>query len=86
MRGTSPLGDSVAASNVLNDMKVIGRFEGECCDSNITNENGLDITRPVWETVFASEDYKKAIDLGWYIGFLGHPEDRIAWTSSMLVS
>lgn len=54
---------------------IIGVFEGECADSNITNENGLDITRPVWENIFSSESYKQAIDLGWYIGFLGHPED-----------
>lgn len=54
---------------------VIGIFEGECADSNITNENGLDITRPVWENIFSSESYQQAIDLGWYIGFLGHPKD-----------
>ena len=54
---------------------ILGSFEGECADSNITNLNGLDITREVWETVFASDDYKTAIDLGHYIGFLGHPED-----------
>lgn len=54
---------------------VLGTYEGECADASITNKNGLDITRPVWETVFESEDYKQAIQLGWYIGFLGHPED-----------
>lgn len=54
---------------------IIGVFEGECADSNITNENGLDIKRPVWELLFASEEYKQALKLGWYIGFLGHPED-----------
>ena len=54
---------------------VIGIFEGECADSNITNENGLDITRPVWENIFSSESYQQAIELGWYIGFLGHPDD-----------
>lgn len=54
---------------------VIGIFEGECADSNITNENGLDITRPVWENIFSSESYQQAIELGWYIGFLGHPHD-----------
>ena len=54
---------------------VIGTFEGECADSTITNLNGLDITREVWETVFASDDYKKALSNGWYIGYLGHPED-----------
>lgn len=54
---------------------VLGTFEGECADSNITNLNGLDITREVWENVFNSDEYKRAIDLGWYIGYLGHPED-----------
>ena len=60
---------------VLDKFKIIGVFEGECADSNITNENGLDIPRLVWEMVFSSEQYKKALSLGWYIGFLGHPED-----------
>ena len=54
---------------------ILGTYDGECADAAITNKNGLDITREVWETVFASEDYRQAIDLGWYIGFLGHPED-----------
>lgn len=54
---------------------VIGTYEGECADANITNKNGLDITREVWENVFASDEYKEAIELGWYIGFLGHPDD-----------
>lgn len=54
---------------------VLGTFEGECADANITNLNGLDITREVWEHVFDSEEYKKAIRLGHLIGFLGHPED-----------
>lgn len=56
-------------------MKVLGSFEGECADATITNNNGLDITRPVWENVIASDEYKQAVNLGWYIGFLGHPED-----------
>lgn len=50
-------------------------FEGECADANITNLNGLDITREVWENVFQSEEYQKAIENGWLIGYLGHPED-----------
>lgn len=54
---------------------IIGHFEGECADSNITNLNGLDITKPVWENVFASEEFEKGIDMGWYLGFLGHPDD-----------
>lgn len=62
-------------SSEENRPAVLGSFEGECADSNITNLNGLDITREVWENVFNSDDYKKAIEHGWYIGFLGHPED-----------
>ena len=54
---------------------VIGTFSGICADADITNENGLDITRPVWENVFNSDLYKTAIELGHYIGFLGHPDD-----------
>lgn len=54
---------------------ILGTYEGECADANITNKNGLDITREVWENVFNSEEYKEAIQYGWYIGFLGHPED-----------
>ena len=54
---------------------ILGTYEGECADSNITNLNGLDITREVWETIFASDDYHKAIKLGHYIGYLGHPDD-----------
>lgn len=56
-------------------LKVIGTFEGECADANVTNENGLDILPDVWDTVFSSDIYKQALDNGWYIGFLGHPED-----------
>ena len=53
---------------------ILGTYEGECADANITNLNGLDITREVWEHVFSSEEYKKGIKLGHFIGFLGHPD------------
>lgn len=67
--------DADTDSAAINTQPILGTFEGECADANITNLNGLDITRPVWETVFASEEFKKAIKLGHYIGFLGHPKD-----------
>ncbi len=54
---------------------IIGTIEGEALDTNITNKNGLDITREVIENVLDSEDYKDGIENGWFIGFLGHPED-----------
>lgn len=55
--------------------KILGTYEGEILDTNITNKNGLDITREVMENVFESEDYHQGIENGWFIGFLGHPED-----------
>jgi len=67
--------DNIKSDVSTKNHAILGTFEGECADSNITNLNGLDITREVWETVFASDDYKKGIELGHYIGFLGHPED-----------
>lgn len=54
---------------------VIGTFTGECVDPDETNKNGMDIGRDVFRNVFASDEYKTAIELGHYIGFLGHPED-----------
>lgn len=64
-----------AANSSVPKFSILGTYEGECADANITNLNGLDITVPVWENVFNSDDYAQAIKLGWYIGFLGHPED-----------
>lgn len=63
--------DNIGTTN----KNILGVFEGECADANITNLNGLDITREVWETVFSSDDYKQGIENGWLIGYLGHPED-----------
>lgn len=54
---------------------ILGTFVGKCADGNITNENGMDITREVWTYLFNSDDYKRGIENGWYIGLLGHPDD-----------
>lgn len=59
----------------LNQPAVIGYFEGKSGDGTITNENGLDIGVDVWKTVFESEEFKSHLENGFYIGFLGHPED-----------
>lgn len=67
-------------STDINNSPIIGTFEGECADSNITNKNGLDITREVWENVFASDEYAEGIENGWFIGYLGHPDDPGAQT------
>lgn len=74
-RRRKPIKSAEDENIVVNSSTVLGTFEGECADSNITNKNGLDITREVWETLFDSEDYKTGIELGHYIGFLGHPDD-----------
>lgn len=54
---------------------IIGTFVGKCADGRVTNENGMDITREVWTYLFNSDDYKRGIEHGWYIGLLGHPDD-----------
>ena len=54
---------------------IIGTYEGEILDSNITNKNGLDITVDVMQAVLESEDYHDGIENRWFIGYLGHPED-----------
>ena len=70
---------SVKASDI-NTSVIIGTFDGECADSNITNKNGLDITHEVWENVFSSEEYAEGIEHGWFLGYLGHPDDPGAQT------
>lgn len=64
---------NVKASSITSS--IIGTYEGEVLDPQITNKNGLDITRDVMEAVLESEDYADGIENGWFIGYLGHPED-----------
>ena len=66
--------NTITSADDVKNSAIIGTYEGECADANITNLNGLDITREVWENVFESDTYKQAIENGWYIGYLGHPE------------
>lgn len=54
---------------------ILGTYEGEALDCKITNNNGLDITDEVIDVVLESDEYKQGIENGWFIGFLGHPED-----------
>ena len=35
------------AAEKITNMPVLGTYEGECADAEITNLNGLDITRQV---------------------------------------
>ena len=54
---------------------VLGTFRGKCCDSNVFNNNDMHLGREVFEKLLASEEYRRALELGHYIGFLGHPEN-----------
>lgn len=54
---------------------VIGTFEGKSCDANVMNNNSMHLGKDLFDVLVNSEEYKTAIENGWYIGYLGHPED-----------
>lgn len=54
---------------------VIGTFEGKSCDANVMNNNSMHLGKDLFDALVNSEEYQTAIENGWYIGYLGHPED-----------
>lgn len=40
-----------------NELTILGIYEGECADADITNKNGMDIPREVWEKLFSSDEF-----------------------------
>ena len=54
---------------------IIGTFEGKSCDANVMNNNSMHLGKDLFDVLVNSEEYKTAIENGWYIGYLGHPED-----------
>ena len=54
---------------------IIGTFEGKSCDANVMNNNSMHLGKDLFNTLVNSEEYQTAIENGWYIGYLGHPED-----------
>lgn len=54
---------------------ILGTFTGKCGDSTVMNHNEMFLGRELFEKLFASEEYKLAMERRHYIGFLGHPED-----------
>ena len=54
---------------------VLGQFTGKCCDGDAVNNNGMYLSRELFDTLMASDDYKRGIENRYYIGFLGHPND-----------
>lgn len=54
---------------------ILGKYYGKCCDGDVVNNNGMYLSRELFDTVISSDEYKTAIKNRYYIGFLGHPED-----------
>lgn len=54
---------------------ILGTFTGKCCDAAVFNNNSMKLNRELFEKLLDSDEYKEAIAHGYYIGFLGHPED-----------
>lgn len=60
-------------SNITNS--VIGKFVGKCCQADKQNKNQMTLSRELFENLISSQEYQTALELGHYIGMLGHPED-----------
>lgn len=54
---------------------ILGSFEGKACDTKLYNNNDMYLGGDLFDTLIASDDYKRAMDNHHYIGFLGHPKD-----------
>lgn len=59
----------------MKNKAVLGKFEGKCCDADVVNNNGMFLSRELFDSVLNSDEYRTAINNRYYIGFLGHPED-----------
>ena len=74
------MANKAVTSNIVADIPakkgtVLGTFSGKCCDAAVFNNNDMKLNRELFEKLLASEEYKDALEHGYYIGFLGHPED-----------
>ena len=54
---------------------ILGTYTGKCCDAAAVNNNDMKLGRELFEVLFDSEEFKRAMEYGHYLGFLGHPED-----------
>lgn len=72
---TMKIKKNIFASDTPSNGAVIGTFTGKCCDAAVFNNNDMKLNRELFENLFASEEYKNAMEHRYYIGFLGHPED-----------
>ena len=62
-------------TTLTNNPAILGTYSGKCCDAAVFNNNDMKLDRELFEKLIDSEEYKDAMAHGYYIGFLGHPED-----------
>jgi len=67
--------DDIVAPEDTKNGAVLGTYTGKCCDAAAVNNNDMKLSRELFEILFDSEEFKKAMEYGHYLGFLGHPED-----------
>ena len=54
---------------------ILGVFEGVSADAEELNANNMFLGTDLWNNLFNSDEFKRYLKLGHYIGYLGHPED-----------
>ena len=67
--------NKVKTEETKSNNSVLGQFTGKCCDANVFNNNDMHLSRELFEKLMESEEYKRAIENGHYIGYAGHPEN-----------
>lgn len=67
--------NKVQSADQIGNPAILGTFTGKCCDANVFNNNDMHLSREVFETLMASDEYKRAMENRHYIGFAGHPAD-----------
>lgn len=66
---------TVEANTENKNGAILGTYEGKSADALVENNNQMKLGPKLWKNLFNSEEYKRDLARGMYIGFLGHPED-----------
>lgn len=64
-----------AETTSIKNSAVLGTYTGKCCDAAVVNNNDMKLDRELFEKLIDSDEYKDGMANGYYIGYLGHPED-----------
>jgi len=64
-----------AETTSIKNNAVLGTYTGKCCDAAVVNNNDMKLDRELFEKLIDSDEYKDGMENGYYIGYLGHPED-----------